>query len=105
MKGISQNSALACGGANGHGTGIHGFALKSGDIHPSVEGRVGRVKNMKSSIEGVAVHVKRFHSAAEFIGGFEQGHLVSVLFASKRNSKASQASSNDGDVHDLASQC
>tara|TARA_Y100000768_G_scaffold346634_1_gene294307 strand:+ start:1314 stop:1583 length:270 start_codon:yes stop_codon:yes gene_type:complete len=87
MKRISQNSALACGGANRHGAGIHGFALQSGDIHPPVEGWVGRVKNMKSSIEGVAVHVKRFHSATEFIGGFEQGHLVSGLLASKGDSQ------------------
>jgi len=57
------------------------------------------VKDMKSSIEGVAVHVKGFHSSAEFIGGFKQRHLMSVLFASKGDSKTCQPSSNDGDVH------
>tara|TARA_B100001564_G_scaffold252079_1_gene214254 strand:- start:9 stop:320 length:312 start_codon:yes stop_codon:yes gene_type:complete len=99
MKSIAQNTPLACGGADGHRAGIHGFALKSGNIHPPIECWIGRVKNVKSSIERVAVHVKRFHSSTEFIGGFEQGHFMPVLFASKGDSKTCQPSSNDGDVH------
>ena len=63
---------------NGHRAGVHRLGVKSLNVHPSVEGGIGRVKDMETEIDEVVAFRTSHHATTKLVRGFVEATLVAA---------------------------
>jgi hypothetical protein len=52
---------------NGHRAGVHRLGVKGLNVHPSMEGRIGGVKDMEAKVDEVVTFLAGGHTTTETV--------------------------------------